>query len=240
MSNLIYHPKREQCNIGLLTVYHDKFKSNQDPYIWNEKYLHSFCHLTQLSKPKGKGQLNFWVSDDTFPDFKKLLCDCVFVVDEILPWTQANFIARQDPIVDNDQAFEHHYNWVNPPHNQHHFQRKERYTLKADRYKSFQPQDKNKQLIDILPFLNQQGISTEELVNSIAKTRNGKRARNSKPFKLDDELGQKLYDYLYKNADIKLTGEILADKYPNGGDQRPLKRTGQCRKARRIGNYNKK
>lgn len=213
-SYLIYHPTRQPTNIGQLTVYHDKFDGNEDPYIWNKKFLHTYCHITQL--PNQVGQINFWVSGDSYPNFKQLLCDCVFVISEKHFWTSRNFIDRRNAIVDNDQTFEHHYKWVNPPHNHHHYKKRERYTLKADSEKSFQPQDSNNQLIDIIPFLNQNDISTQKLRSSISFTSNGKKARNSRPFELPDSLGQKLYNFLLSTATIKLTGRQIEKKHPNG------------------------
>jgi hypothetical protein len=45
-SYLIYHPKREKQIIGNLTVYHDKFGNNEDPYIWNDNfYIHIVISL---------------------------------------------------------------------------------------------------------------------------------------------------------------------------------------------------
>ncbi len=217
MGYLIYHPPRCKLVIDDLTIYHDSFGGNEDPYIWNEKFLHSFCHMTQISN--SIGQINFWVSRDTndkYPKFTKFLCDCVFVVNEIIEWTETNSIEKNAQIIDNEQAFEHHYKWVNPPHNQHNFNsKKKRYTLKADSYKSFQPQDSSKNLIDILQFLNQQcRISTETLVNEIGMTKNGKRAINSKPFKLSEELSKKLYDHLWDISEIKIKGDMIENKHP--------------------------
>ncbi len=217
---LIYHPPRKKTKVGNYIVHHDKFSSNQDPYIWNNPFLHSFCHITQLSNKQG--QINFWISrdeEDKYPYFSKLHCDLVFVVKTIHEWTQPNFINRHNKIVDNNQAFKHHYNWVNPPHSQHHFKgtkrQRTRYTLKADNRKSFQPLHKNGKLIDILPFLNDHGIKTETLQDNMTLTKNGKAARPSRPYQLDSTIGQKLYEYLKDNASIKLIGSFLADKYPN-------------------------
>ena len=207
MSYLIYHPKRSETQIGNLKVYHDSFIGNEDPYIWNERFLHTYCHITQLTN--NEGQINFWVSGNTYPNFTRLFCDCVFVIDKKYFWSDANNISLSDPIVDNKQTFEHHYKWF-----QQHPLKIKRYTLKADNKKSFQPQDIDKNLIDILPFLNQQGISTDELINGIAMTKNGKRAVGSRPFKLSDDIGQRLYDYLFSTATIKLTGDLLATKHP--------------------------
>ena len=221
-SYLIYHPTRQRTIIGKLTVYHDKFGSNEDPYIWHDKFLHTYCHITQLTNEKG--QINFWVSGDTYPNFTQLLCDCVFVIADKLSWKDRNHIDRSNPIVDNDQTFEHHYKWVNPPHNQHHFKGtkrvKTRYTLKADSKKSFQPQDSDRNLIDILPFLNRNGITTDKLIRSMTSN------RGSRPFQLSSDLGQKLYDYLFSTATIKLFCKQLKDKHPNG--QKKLLATAGC------------
>lgn len=117
-------------------------------------------------------------------------------------------------IVDNQQTFDHHYKWVNPPFNQHLFKRRRRYTLKADSEKSFQPQTRNKELIDLIPFFAKQGISTENLINSIAKNKSGKKSMNSRPFKLTVEQSQKLYDYLTENSPIKIKGKDIELKHP--------------------------
>ena len=213
---LIYHPTRQRTIIGNLTVHHDKFGGNEDPYIWHDNFLHTYCHITQLTNEKG--QINFWISGNTYPNFTQLFCDCVFVIADKYFWTHRNRIDRSDCIVDNDQTFEHHYKWVNPPHNHHHFKKRQRYTLKADSKKSFQPQDGNENLIDILPFLNGNGITTNKLISSMTSK------RGSRPFQLDSNFGQKLYDYLFSTATIKLFGRQLKNKHPNG----QTKTNGHC------------
>lgn len=202
---LIYHPARHQTIAGSLTIHHDKFGGNEDPYIWNDKFLHTYCHITQLSNEIG--QTNFWISGDTYPNFTQLFCDCVFVIAEKHFWATSYYIDRSDPIVDNDQTFEHHYKWANDGH--HPLKRRKRYTLKANSQKSFQPQDNNGNLIDILPFLNQNGLSTNKLISSITSK------RGSRPFQLDSLLGQKLYKYLLATATTKLFGRQLKNKHPN-------------------------
>lgn len=203
---LIYHPTREKKIIGNLTVHHDKFGGNEDPYIWNDKFLHTYCHITQLTNTQG--QINFWISGDSYPNFTQLFCDCVFVVAEKHIWTNRNYIDRSDTIVDNDQTFEHHYKWANIGH--HKYKKRQRYTLKACSKKSFQPQDNNGNLIDILPFLNRNGITTDKLILSMTSK------RGSRPLQLDSIIGQKLYDYLFSTASIKLLGRQLKNKHPNG------------------------
>lgn len=205
---LIYHPKRQVSKVGSYTIHHDKFGGNEDPYIWNDKFLHTYCHITQLKNEVG--QINFWISGDTFPNFNTLYCDCVFVIEDREDWDDANTIRRRDAIVDNDQTYEHHYKWGDKKYGHHQLKRRGRYTLKANPKKSFQPQDSKGNLIDILPFLNSHGVSTRKLRTAMNT------GRGSRPFKLEGELGRKLYEYLIRTAKVKLTGKQLADKHPNG------------------------
>lgn len=204
-SFLIYHPARQSTTIGNMTIYHDMFGGNEDPYIWNDRFLHSYCHITQLSNEIG--QINFWISGDIYPNFTQLFCDCVFVVSDKLFWENNNYINSYDRIVDNNQTFEHHYKWVN--HKHHYYKKRNRYTLKADSKMSFQPQDSNRNLIDILPFLNQNNLTTEILINSMTSR------RGSRPFRLDSNLGRMLYDFLFSTSAIKLFGEQLKNIHPN-------------------------
>ena len=203
---LIYHPPRQLTQIGNLTVYRDSFGDNEDPYLWHRQFLHTYCHITQLSNKEG--QINFWVSGDTYPNFTKLLCDCVFLVKSKHFWTNSNQIYRNDPLVDNDQTFEHHYKWVNEPYKHHFLKRKKRYTLKADSEKSFQPQDNKKQLLDILSFLNQNGLTNQQLIQGMTSK------KGSRPFQLPDNLGQKLYKYIVKTSTIKIYGIQLENLHP--------------------------
>lgn len=45
---LIYHPSRSVATFDTVIVYHDHIGGNQDPYIWNEPFLHTYCHITQM------------------------------------------------------------------------------------------------------------------------------------------------------------------------------------------------
>lgn len=101
MAYLIYHPNRRVFKDKGITVYHDKFGGNEDPYLWNDKFLHTYCHITQMTNVKG--QVNFWVSGEKFTEFSYLLCDCVFVTAEKRFWESNDNIKINDPIVDNPQ-----------------------------------------------------------------------------------------------------------------------------------------
>jgi hypothetical protein len=201
-SYLLYHPKRQRqiTVVGSLKIHHDKFGGNEDPYLWNKQFLHTYCHITQLSNEVG--QVNFWVSNDSFKKLDALYCNCVFVIAEKCWWKEPNFISRKDKIVENDQTFEHHYKW----HIQHPLKRR-RYTLKADSTLSFQPQDSNGNLIDILPFLNSQGFSTSDLSDGM------KAGFSSNPFELGASIGLKLYEHLVRMAPVKILGKQIAYKH---------------------------
>lgn len=219
---LVYHPERACSLIAKQhIVYHDNLSSNQDPYIWNDKFLHTFCHAPEVTT-REKGQINFWVSGDTYPKFRKLFCDLVFVIDTVHSWSNANSISRQNPIVENDLAFEHHYKFGNLKEGQsHYFKKKTRYTLKADSRKSFQPQDADRKLIDIMPFLVEHGINPAMLHQRMSLDKNGQKKKSAKPLMIDNRIGHKLYKYLKDNAAIKLTGSFLADKYPKNRQNCP-------------------
>lgn len=85
-ARLIYHPRRELRRFGGRAVYFDSPRGNQDPYIWNDVFLHSYCHITQFRAEAG--DINVWVSGDRFPEFRALYCDLVFVVARKCPWAQ--------------------------------------------------------------------------------------------------------------------------------------------------------
>lgn len=199
MGYLIYHPKRRVSNFGKFVVYHDSTTGNQDPYIWNQPFLHTYCHITQMSPEIG--HVNFWVGGDTFPDFTQLFCDLIFVVQEKVYWRERNTIDRHDPIVESDEAFNDHYRWAE---HQHHLQRRRRFTLKANPLQSFQPLTSENELLDVVPTLMEMGLTLETL-------RKGMRAgRGSRPLRLDDEVTNVLYIWLQRSASTKLGGDVLA------------------------------
>jgi|GEM_PF-815351 len=156
-ARLIYHPRRERRVFGSTVVYCDSTTGNQDPYVWNDAFLHSYCHITQFHAEIG--DVNLWVSGDHFPEFSHLYCDLVFVVARKLPWSQANCLLREDPLVDSAEAWADHYRWCG----QHPLKSRLRYTLKADPARSMQAQTADGNLIDIVPLLQDQGLSLPDL-----------------------------------------------------------------------------
>src|SRR5450759_1199149 len=104
---LVYHPARVTSVIDGRTVHYDNTSHNQDPYIWNRRFLHTYCHITQMSPQVG--DIEFWVTGDAWPSFTSLFCDLVLVIESKNYWSQSNQIDRADPLVDSEAAFADHY-----------------------------------------------------------------------------------------------------------------------------------
>lgn len=167
--------------------------------------------MTELSPKPTVGDHIFWICGDTFPDFSELYCDLVFVVDGKCYWQSPNKINEHDPIVDSPEAFTDHYQWgcgyehCFKPHNK-------RFTLKADPSCSFQPQNADGKLLNIVEVLESHGYSLATLRKKLVKTRKTENPGShpqSQPLCLDgDTVTHALYDWL-KQASIKLTGDKL-------------------------------
>lgn len=195
-ARLIYHPRRERRAFGLAVVYFDRIAGNRDPYVWNEAFLHSYCHITQFHAEAG--DINLWVSGDRFPQFSHLYCDLVFVVASKCPWENANDLRRDDPIVDSEEAWDDHYRW----YPQHPLARRTRFTLKADPGRSFEPQADDGSLIDIVPLLRKHGTGLPEL-------RAGMHAgTGSQPMTIPAATAQAITETL-RQAPVILTGPEL-------------------------------
>jgi hypothetical protein len=194
---LIYHPNRARHRWGDTVVYADpKENGNQDPYIWNTRFLHTYCHMAQMT-PR-VGDACFWVTGDCWPDFNELYCDLVFVVQEQRYWSQANAINRDDPLVDSEQAWNDHYRW----HHQHPYKKRCRFTLKAEPAKSFQPQLADGTLLDVVPFFTRVGVPTDTLHDRLPA------GTGSQPARID-QFAQPLYDWITNQAVVRLTGALL-------------------------------
>jgi hypothetical protein len=209
---LIYHPKRQRSCFGDIVVYHDSFAGNQDPYVWNHRFLHTCCHMTQMSPQIS--DINLWVSGESLRDFSHLWCDLVFVVGEKVYWRESNRIDLDDPLVESPAALLDHYE---PCHREHPYKRKRRFTLKADPQRSFQPQTAKGELIDILPALRaESGLSVAELRTKL------RAGFNSRPMRLEDSIAGGLYQYLRDTASIHLKGaqlEELRTQIPGNGNR---------------------
>lgn len=193
---LVYHPRRQVGRLDGCSVYHDSTAGNQDPYVWNDAFLHSYCHITQLQAEIGG--IHLWVSGDAFPGFSRLYCDLVFIVAQKRQWRDANAMAPDDPLMDSAEAFNDHYRW----HSQHPFARRKRYTLKAEPERSFQPQTANAELIDIVPLLARHGLLLGQLQAGLCA------GRGSRPVRLERSAATATADQL-RQAPLLLKGPAL-------------------------------
>ncbi|GAA5531038.1 hypothetical protein [Herpetosiphon gulosus] len=196
---LIYHPKRQIMAHADKPIYHDSLEGNQDPYIWQRSFLHSYCHITQM-RPQ-VGDINVWVAGDTFPHFQQLFCDVVFVVASKHYWPNANDLSPDDPIVDSPAAYADHYQWAQW---QHQFKRRRRFTLKADPTRSFQPLTNDGLLLDIVPALAAAGVDLAQLRTKL------RAGFNSQPMALSAEQATALYHWIDMEAAQRWYGDDLA------------------------------
>lgn len=88
MANYIMlHQNRIEVKIDDTIVYCDNFKGNQDPYVWSERFLNTFCKTTQIKASQlKKGDTLFWFTRQGTPSDDKWFVDLVFIVDEIIYW----------------------------------------------------------------------------------------------------------------------------------------------------------
>lgn len=208
---LIYHPRRVSRVIDGRQIHFDSTEHNQDPYIWNDRFLHSYCHITQMSPEEG--DIEFWMTGDSFPHFTALYCDLVLVIDEKRYWFDSNNIAPNDPMVDSEAAYADHYSWAED----HPFRRRKRFTLKANPSQSFQPQTTDGELIDIVPGLVQVGLTAEVVARGI------KSGYAAKPMQLNREQSAGLYDWINGQSPVKLIGpqlSLIRDKHPKLSSRR--------------------
>ena len=124
----------------------------------------------------------------------------MFVIQEKVCWEKANFISESSEIIDSHEAYIDHYQWAG---HEHYFQRRRRYTLKADPKRSFQPQNSDGSLMDIVPFLATTNLSSDDLQRGL------KANIGSKPMTLNEEIVSGLYRWLSCEASIKLIGTDL-------------------------------
>jgi hypothetical protein len=198
-SHLIYHPSRVSRSFDGTVVHYDRTSGNQDPFIWNRSFLHTFCHMTQLRDPR-PGDINFWVSSPRLQRFSTLLCDLVFVISERHQWRERNRISEDDPIVDSAISYQDHYRWAM---RQHRLVRRHRKTLKADPDRSFQPQAADGSLIDVVPLLTSMGYPLSRLREGLI---NG---YQSKPLAIEQTDAKALYDLIQQRATRQLRGKDL-------------------------------
>ncbi|QQE77764.1 hypothetical protein [Alicyclobacillus sp. SO9] len=201
---LVYHPTRKTSAFGNILVYHDSLSGNQDPYVWNEHFLHTTCHMAQMSPQIG--DIILWVSgaldgeQSGFPDFTALFCDLVFIVKEKLYWEDSNHIRMTDSIVDSEYAYNEHYKLCA---HDHPYKRRRRFTLKADDKLSFQPQHSDSKLPDIVPHLSREGYRIDVLRQHLVAN------RGSRPMQIRKSTAEFVIAQLKNECSLLLKGENL-------------------------------
>src|SRR5260370_31476928 len=159
---LLYHSDVETTSLPCgITVYHDRSRHKQGPFIFNERFLQNYCHMSWLRK-RGiqQGDLYFWVSAGegvSREKYQELFCDLVFEVDQPdVEWSHPNNLKEDDPIVDSKQVWEDHYSLVpldHPYTPEQILAGVKRFTAKAHPFNSFQPVDQYQQRPDVLALL---------------------------------------------------------------------------------------
>lgn len=206
----LHHPKRGCVGIGgNKKAYFDE-EENHCPYIWNNRFLHTFCQGPFRLNPY-RGQIIFWVSkiQQKGKKMTALNCDLVFVVDEIHTWKNPNKISNKCNFVESNLIFNEHYKFGNAESGDDHYLRKRsRITLKAHPTLSFQPQAKNGELINVLPFFHVKEIS------KLRKKFSNQNARRTYPFDMTLIRAIEFYDWISSKAHFRILGREFKKKKP--------------------------
>lgn len=98
---------------AVLAIHHSRYfgeiladKYGNDPFVWEQPFLWSHCHARSRPKDFGRAIAPPFVRghDAVFfltlqPVTRKLVCDCVFVIDQVLPIATAEArFARHHPV----------------------------------------------------------------------------------------------------------------------------------------------
>ena len=163
MANYIMlHQNRIEVKIDDTSVYCDNFKGNQDPYVWSERFLNTFCKTTQIKASQlKKGDTLFWFSRQGNPSEDRWFVDLVFIVDEISYWEKSDKAGeavdypfehyndvKLSTIKYDEYSYKDHYEWAKSDHPKTSSRPKRRFTIVASK-ESYQPQTEHKELIEI-------------------------------------------------------------------------------------------
>ena len=163
MANYIMlHQNRIEVKIDDTIVYCDNFKGNQDPYVWSERLLNTFCKTTQIKASQlKKGDTLFWFSRQGNPSEDRWFVDLVFIVDEISYWEKSDKAGeavdypfehyndvKLSTIKYDEYSYKDHYEWAKSDHPKTSSRPKRRFTIVASK-ESYQPQTEHKELIEI-------------------------------------------------------------------------------------------
>lgn len=180
---LIIHKWRPATSFNNKVIYHDSFSNNQDPYIWSDPFIYSFCKSYWLSTktgPVNKGDFFFFLTANRVvnglapSNNTPIYCDLVFQVNDYKHWPNNIAVPLQSNFTNsslatwNSQEWQRavgdHFQW--PYYKQHSWKNKKLITYISDQTNSFQPQvNRNPSiskglvnLLNITPFLSSAGI----------------------------------------------------------------------------------
>lgn len=224
---LIFHPDRERELVKISgkaiinnqlkddwtgMIWSDKRKHNEDPFIYDQQWVYSYCHATQLSRAFKKnfpfvqaGSVLFFCSGD-YIDKNEVVLDTVFCVQGAYKWVSNQLTGPQLPYEledyfgDNSSPlWERHLKY--PFQNQHYTPKKGNYTYISAKFAKQVTQN-----YSFLP-LKDSGIRTsfptsilnDNLVTLINEKKNGKR-----PVPLTECYKNELLDLIYKHTMIQV------------------------------------
>lgn len=208
---IMLHQNRIEVKIDDIIVYCDNFKGNQDPYVWSERFLNTFCKTTQIKASQlKKGDTLFWFSRQGNPSEDRWFVDLVFIVDEISYWEKSDKAGeavdypfehyndvKLSTIKYDDFSYEDHYQWAKKDHPKTSSRPKRRFTIVASK-ESYQPQTENKKLIE---------INDNCILNMFDHFPHGGGGFRCK--EINDEEVKNIESYILKNKKIELKGTDL-------------------------------
>lgn len=173
-------PKDTSLGMGIIC---DNFNRNQDPYIWANNFLYSYCKInpvqikSNIHTKLNKADYIFWV----LPVYHNnklihLYCDLVFHIKEIVEWSHP-FPDKIEKLKGTDYVDENSYNdhfrwWIDHPKTLKKNQKGEfiRITYVAEEESSFQLIKKNgnskevfHDLIDLLRLDDENNVLSEKI-----------------------------------------------------------------------------
>lgn len=212
MANYIMlHQNRIEVKIDDTSVYCDNFKGNQDPYVWSERFLNTFCKTNQIKASQlKKGDTLFWFTRQGTPSDDKWFVDLVFIVDEIIYWERSDkpqkvgdhpFEHYNDvklsTIKYDDFSYEDHYQWAGIDHPKKSSRPKRRFTIVASK-ESYQAQTKHKELIE---------IKDKYILDMFEHSPRGGSGFRCK--EINDKEVKYIESYIHENKKIELKGSDL-------------------------------
>lgn len=195
-----------------VSIYYDALKGNQDPYIWINQFLYTYCQLGKNNKKWLKqidvGDCLFFVSTRKgSTSVEQWWCDLVFVVAEKSEWNNPKPLEKDDlDLVESEFAWNDHYRWwIEHPNL---LLDGKRVTFRADPESSFQPIGTDNKPLDILKHLNVLNIDTSLM---IGRCHTGK-LNNSWPLELESHVGEALLKEIMKTpSEFRHYGDDLQD-----------------------------